>query len=128
MSTDQTPSERPSAAAPDVGELVTDLEAGMFERSLSVAMSQTALSVMLHGKKGKVSIEFEIDNIPGTSQVRVGHTIKYARPTASGKSSEEVNGATVLHVGKGGRLSLSQADLFKAPEQKGLKLDGKSSS
>lgn len=118
---DQTPSERPSAAATDIPEIIGDLEAGTFERALSVALSQTSASVLAHAKKGKVSVVFDIEEIPGTSQVRIGHTIKFTRPTSTGRSSEEFEGATVLHVGKNGRLSLSQADLF-GNDQKQTKL------
>lgn len=96
----------------DVEAFVTDLEAGRFANMLSVALSQTAAAVVDRGKKGKVVIEFEIDNIPGTSQVRVEHYIKFTQPTERGKLIEDSGGATVLHVGKGGKLSLSQQALF----------------
>jgi hypothetical protein len=105
-----------TAAATNVGELVSDLDAGMFERMLSIALSQTAAAVIDHEKVGKVSIEFKLEKIQGTSQVRVGHTLKFAKPTGLGKSSEETAGATVLHVGKYGALSLAQPSLLKQQE------------
>lgn len=96
----------------DVEEFVTDLEGGAFAIRLSVALSQTAAAVVDRGKKGKVVVEFEIDPIAGTQQVRIEDYIKFTQPTERGKLIEDCGGASVLHVGKGGKLSLSQAPLF----------------
>ncbi len=110
MSTDKAP--RSAAAATDVSEFVTDLDGGQFDIALSVALSKVASTVVDHEKKGKVSIELSFERIAGTHQVRVAHTLKYLHPTSTGKASEETGGATVLHVGKYGALSLSQPRLF----------------
>lgn len=40
--------------------------------------------------------------------MRIAHTLTFTKPTSMGKSSEETDGATVLHVGKFGALSLAQ--------------------
>ena len=96
----------------DVEAFVTDLEGGQFANMLSVALSQTAAAVVDRGKKGKVVVEFEIDDIPGTHQVRVEHYIKFTQPTERGKLIKDSSGATVLYVGKGGKLSLAQQQLF----------------
>lgn len=109
----------PSAAVTDVGEFITDLDGGMFDRALSVALSQVAASVVDREKKGKVRIDFAFEHIKGTHQVRLEHTVKFERPTMAGKASEEQTGATVLHVSKGGRLSLSQPDLFGNEQRQG---------
>lgn len=109
--------ERTSAAATDVGEFITDLDGGQFDIALSMALSKVAAAVVLREKKGEVSIKLSFENIKGTSQVRIGHTIKYAHPTSLGKAAEEANGATVLHVGKQGALSLAQPDLWEKKQQ-----------
>lgn len=104
---------RPQSAATDVPEFITDLEAGLFERILSQALSETAAAAVDHNKVGEVTVKFKIERITGTSQARVQHDVKFVKPTSMGKSSEETSGATVLHVGKYGRLTLAQPDLLE---------------
>jgi ribosomal protein L21 len=106
------PTSRPASAATDVAEFVTDLDGGQFEQMLSTALSRVAAAVVDHERKGKVTVVFDITKIPGTHQVRVNHGVKYANPTALGAQSEEIETSTVLHVGKGGAMSISQAMLF----------------
>lgn len=98
-------------AATDVGEFVTDLDGGQFEHMLSIALSEVAAAVVDREKRGKLKITFEMERIAGTHQVRVGHTVSFEKPTSTGKVAEEASGATVLHVGKYGRLSLAQQAL-----------------
>jgi hypothetical protein len=108
---------RPPSAATDVPELVTDLGAGLFEQMLSTALSECAAATIDHGRKSVVTIKMELDNIPGTHQLRMQHDIKYNKPTSMGKSGEETSSTTVLHVGRYGALSLSQPSLFEPPKQ-----------
>ena len=100
----------PVSAATDVGAFIGDLDGGQFERKLSVALSQVAAAVIDHeGKsKGKVVLELTLDQIDGTHQVRIDHTLKYVKPTRDGKTAEEEKRHTVMHVGKYGALSLAQ--------------------
>lgn len=105
--------ERPSQATTDVAAVITDLDGGQFDTMLSVALSKTAAAVVDRGKKGEVTIKLKLECIAGTHQVRIGHSIEFKLPTQLGKSSEVAEGATVLHVGKGGALSLAQPDLFE---------------
>lgn len=112
MSTDH----QSAAAATDVNEFLSDLDAGIFERKLSVALSQAAAAVTDHDKVGEVTVKFQLKKVPGTSQVTCTHLLTYQRPTSSGKVREEDKRSTVLHVGKFGRLSLvpeTQTDMFK---------------
>lgn len=101
-----------SAAATDVPELIAELDGGMFDHMLSVALSQTAARVIDHQKVGEVTIKLKLEKIPGTQQIRLGHNLKFSMPTGTGKSSEETEGATVLFVGRFGRLSLAQPSLL----------------
>lgn len=106
-----------SAAATDVGEFITDLDGGMFDRMLSIALSQTAAAVIDHEKVGEVTIKFKMSKIAGTQQLRLAHDIKFSKPTSMGRSSEETEGATVLFVGQFGRLSLAQPSLLDKARQ-----------
>lgn len=101
-----------TSAATDVGEFITDLDGGTFEHMLSVALSQTAAAVTDHDKVGKVTITLDVERVPGTHQVRIGHTLKYTKPTSLGKTSDEASSFTVMHVGKYGALSVAQASLM----------------
>lgn len=105
-------SNRPASAATDVAEFITDLDGGIFERILSQALSETAAASIDHGKIGEVSVKFKIECIAGTHQVRLQHDVKFSKPTSMGRASEETSSATVLHVGKYGRLSLAQPSLL----------------
>lgn len=105
-------SNRPASAATDVPEFISDLDGGMFERILSQALSETAAASIDHGKVGEVTIKFKIECIAGTHQVRLQHDVKFSKPTSMGRASEETSSATVLHVGKYGRLSLAQPSLL----------------
>lgn len=107
-----TPKTETTAAQTDVSEFITDLGGGQFDRMLSIALCKVAAAVVDHNKKGEVRIELKFEKIPGTSQVNIKHTAKYTQPTEHGKVIENADGATVLHVGKYGRLSAAQQPLI----------------
>ena len=96
-----------TSAATDVGEFITDLDGGMFDRKLSIALSQVAAATVDHDKAGEVNLKFAFKKIPGTTQVHVTHTMKYSKPTMDGKAGEEESRTTALHVGKFGKLTLA---------------------
>lgn len=96
-----------TSAATDVSEFITDLDGGMFERKLSVALSEVAAKVVDTDKSGDVQLKFSFKRIPGTTQVHVAHTLKYVKPTEDGRLTEEENRTTALHVGKYGKLTLT---------------------
>lgn len=103
----QTTPQQPTSAATDVGAFITDLDGGVFDRKLSIALSQVAAAVTDHDREGEVSVKFTFKKIPGTGQVHCAHQLKYVRPTLDGKASEEEKRTTPLHVGKYGRLTLA---------------------
>jgi hypothetical protein len=96
-----------TSAATDVGEFITDLDGGIFDRKLSIALSEAAAACVDNDKSGEVAVKFTFKKIPGTKQVHCQHQLKYTTPTADGKKSEEETRSTPLHVGKFGRLSLA---------------------
>jgi len=95
------------SAATDVGEFITDLDGGVFDRKLSIALSQVAAATVDNDKAGEVNVKFSFKRIPGTSQVHCEHTLKFSKPTMDGKAGEEEKRTTALHVGKFGRLTLA---------------------
>ena len=96
-----------TAAATSVSEFFEDLDGGVFDRKLSVALSTVAAASIDNEKAGEVNIKFTFKKIPGTSQVHCEHTLKFTRPTMDGKAGEEETRTTPLHVGKFGRLTLA---------------------
>jgi hypothetical protein len=54
---EQKPSPISVAAATDVSEFFTDLDGGIFERKLSIALSQVAAACTDHDKVGEVNIK-----------------------------------------------------------------------
>lgn len=100
-------SHQSTSAATDVGEFITDLDGGVFDRKLSVALSQVAAAAVDHDKVGEVSIKFSFKKIPGTTQVHCEHHLKFSKPTPDGKAGEEEKRTTPLHVGKYGALTLA---------------------
>lgn len=108
----------PSAAATNIPEFIGDLEAGLVENQLSMAVSETAAAVVDHEKKkkgGKVVLTLEFEHIEGTQQCRIAHQIKYERPTRFGKKGEICSGASVMHVGKRGKLTVTQPEFEEVP-------------
>lgn len=103
---------RPTTAPTDVAEFVTDLDGGQFELLASMALSESAAATIDFGRVSEVTIKFKIEQIPGTHQVRIQHDTKFKRPTSMGTKTEETGGATVMHVGKYGALSLAQPGMF----------------
>lgn len=104
-------------AATNVPELISDLDGGVFERVMSIALSQVGSAVTTHEKKGEVTLKMKFEHIKGTSQVRMEHELAFKKPTGSGASSEITKGATVLHVGRFGALSLTQPSLLDRDTQ-----------
>ena len=103
----------PQAIATDVSSFIAELEAGLLESQLSVALSETAAACVEHeAKKGaKVTVTFDFEYLPGTQQVRIEHGVKFIRPTRFGKRAEDCKGASVMHVGKRGRLTVTQPEI-----------------
>ncbi len=99
----------------NIQTLLPDLDGGLFEQKIGDALSDIALSVVTTGKQGKFAIEFDIKQIGNSSQVTIGHTLKYTKPTRRGKVVEEDKTETPMHVGKTGDMTLfpeNQLDLI----------------
>lgn len=104
-----------SAAQTDVSEFISDLDGGQFERMVAVALGEAGAAAVDHNKVSNVDMKLTIERIPGTHQVTIKHTLKYQRPTADGKRSEEATRKTVMHVGKNGVMSLMPKNQLNIP-------------
>lgn len=90
-------------------------ETVMLVSALARGMADVGLGVAEHGKKGRVTITFDMERVNDSSQVNVSHKLSYAKPTKRGKASEEDTTATTVYVGSGGKLTLmpdNQPGLF----------------
>ena len=108
-----------TSAATDVSEFISDLDGGVFERKLSIAVSQVAAAAFDNNRAGKVTVELSFKKIPGTGQVHCEHTLKFVRPTLDGESSEKEKRTTALHVGKFGKLTLAPETQMTFMDRKG---------
>lgn len=99
--------QKSNDAGTDVSEFISDLDGGVLERKLSLALSQVAAATVDNDRVGDVTLTFSFKKIPGTMQVHCAHKLKFSRPTTDGKASEEETRTTALHVGKFGKLSLA---------------------
>lgn len=108
-----------TSAVTDVGEFITDLDGGVFDRKLSIALSQVAAAVVDNNRAGEVNVKLSFKRIPGTTQVHVEHTLKYSRPTLDGKASEEESRTTAMHVGKFGKLTLAPENQLEMINRQG---------
>lgn len=91
-------------------ELLGELNAGVFEEKLDAALSACALNTALYGEKGKVgevTIKLTLSRIGESSQVAMKHTLEFRKPTTRGHATEKDTTETPLHVGRGGRLTVT---------------------
>lgn len=99
----------------NVAEFVSELQAGVFEQQIATAINETALAVVEHARKGKVTIELDFKHIPNTNQVNIAHTLTFNRPTKRGSKKEDLTYDTPMYVGRGGKVTIfptEQKDMF----------------
>jgi hypothetical protein len=100
-----------STPATNVEAFIQDLDGGQFERKLGIALAEVAAAAHDNDRNGTITIKLTIEPIEGSAQVRVKHHLAFAKPTRDGKRTEEEERSTLMHVGKGGVLSIAQASL-----------------
>lgn len=96
-------------------EFLSDLDAGILEQQLSMALSNVAEAVVFTGKAGKISVTFNISQIKKFDQVEIKHALTISKPTPRGKQIEEESSETPMYVHKGGVLKhypAKQGQLF----------------
>lgn len=94
-------------------ELIGQLNGGVFEQQVNAALSNVAANTCQHGssgrgkpRKGRLVLEFTVEQIGESSQVTLSHKLRSEAPKPRGKAIEEHTTETPLHVGRGGALSL----------------------
>lgn len=97
----------------DFQNMVGDLSAGVFAQQVGRALSDVAAGVVDTGKKGKVTLTFDIKRMGEAAQVVIAHRVAFKRPTMRGEATETTTSETPMYVGARGVLSL-------APMQQGL--------
>jgi hypothetical protein len=98
-----------------IDEFMTDLDGGIFGQKVSAILSKIAGQVVDLDKKGKLDLSFEFERVGKSYQVQVTHKIKSSIPLARGETVETDKTTTLLHVNRGGMLSLfpeNQGQMF----------------
>lgn len=96
-----------------VPDFIGELDGGVFENKISMALSEVAFGVLNNGQKGKVVITLDIDRMSNSveeKRVMIKHKLAFVRPTPRGKSSEEDTTETPMYVNRGGKLTILQED------------------
>ncbi|MHB0844728.1 hypothetical protein ACYCGP_18085 [Stutzerimonas nitrititolerans] len=93
----------------DTSEFINSLNAGVFAQQVGRALSDVAAGVVEHGKKGKLSITFELSQIGESNQVKINHKLDFTQPTKRGSKREDTALDTPMYVTANG-LELFQTD------------------
>lgn len=91
---------------PDIATLMEEMDAGVFAERVARALAETAAAVVDTGKKGKVTITFDIKRISSSQQVDIKHCVKYSLPTHKGSVVEDNTTSTPMYVGVRGYLGI----------------------
>lgn len=107
----------------DVSQFLTDIEGGTLERQLGTVLSEAAAKAVDSNKAATIRLDLQIKPLGnGNHVVTVKHKLKAVIPNMRGKTTDETEGATSMHVGTGGSMSFfpeKQTELFskKEPQQ-----------
>lgn len=97
------------------GELVGELDAGIFEGKATAALREVAQGVNYTRRPGKVTLTFDIKPIGDSSQVHVAHTVSYSKPMPKGRITEDDTTHTPMYVGRNGVMSIYPDTQQKLP-------------
>lgn len=93
----------------DTSEFINSLNAGVFAQQVGRALSDVAAGVVEHGKKGKLTLTFELSQIGESNQVKINHKLDFTQPTKRGSKREDTALDTPMYVTPNG-LELFQTD------------------
>ncbi len=96
-----------------VPKFLSELDAGVFMNKFAASLNDTALGVMNHGNKGRVTVTFDFERMGNSveeKRVNIKHKLAYVTPTPRGKISEEDTTETPMWVNRGGKLTILQED------------------
>lgn len=100
----------------DTAHFIGELNGGVVEQQLGHLLSDVALGVVTNGKKGRVVLTLDMEQISGAAMVKITSTVSHVTPTLRGKKSEEISAETPMHVNSGGKLTVmpeNQTDMFR---------------
>jgi len=83
----------------DVPEFMGELDGGVFQNKIAVALSEVAFGVLNNGQKGKVTLTFELD--------RMSNSVEEKRVMIKHKLDST---ETPMYVNRGGKLTILQED------------------
>ncbi|WP_301361871.1 hypothetical protein [Stutzerimonas nitrititolerans] len=93
----------------DTSEFINSLNAGVFAQQVGRALSDVAAGVVEHGKKGKLTLTFELSQIGESNQVKINHKLDFTQPTKRGSKREDTALDTPMYCTANG-LELFQTD------------------
>lgn len=96
----------PASPATDILQVLADLYGGVFVQQLAYAFSEVALNTVAHGKKGRLVLTLDTEQIGETNQVNVKHTLFATVPTDAGLRTEKRTKETPMHVAGNGCVTL----------------------
>lgn len=103
----------------DVTVFLQDLDAGVYTEKVGRALSEVAHAVVnttdSRKAKGKVTLTFDLSRMENSNQVMIAHKVEKARPTKTGKLTEDSTTHTPMYVDVNGNLTLfpsGQEQLF----------------
>ena len=100
---------------PDIAHTLSEMDGGLLEKTLSMVAAQVAIGVIEHGRKGKLTLTLDFEQIGESSQLMITHKIASTKPTTKGKITEEATTDTPMYTNMNGYLSIvpdAQIDMF----------------
>lgn len=99
----------------DLPQFINDLDGNVFAEKVARALSRVAAGVIEHDKGGELTIKFKLARIGNSHRVTIKHGLNYKVPEANGSYSQDNTTESVMHVNKGGHMSVfpeNQNQLF----------------
>lgn len=103
----------------NVKEFIETLNGGIFNRQLSIGLSEVAAALVEHGGKGELTISIKMEQVGNTKQIKLPTTLKYTRPTSSGKRIEDFESVSLMYLGMSGLVP------FREEQEQMFTADGK---
>lgn len=90
----------------DLPEFMNDLDGGVFAEKVARALSDVAAGVIDFDNKGELTLKFKLDRIGNSHRVGIKHQLNYKVPEANGSYTQDNLTESVMHVNRGGRMSV----------------------
>ncbi|MBT11382.1 MAG: hypothetical protein CMI02_05025 [Oceanospirillaceae bacterium] len=94
----------------DLPEFINDLDGGVFAEKVSHALSDVAAGVIETDKNGEVTLKFKLGRVGNSHRIQIKHSLTYKVPERNGNYSQENTTESVMHVNRGGRITVFPED------------------